>query len=302
MCLSEQWGRALPAKRSKLPFIIPAVIGILGLIGLLGVGVAVYVARSKGEQATGAEAARGGVPTPLVVAPSPTEALPPVPAFPAIAAASGIAPRATAEQTWPLPATRAEPAGATAPEAAGAESAGAPQAEPEAPPPPAPELQAEPEPVAPEREHAASITTPLDPLPSSLVAIAAAPPDLPALAEETAASTDPPAPPIADQPPASSDGVRPERVFVHHRAGSPTALRAAEAAAAAAREAGLPVMELRTVPTTPAIPEVRFFHAADSEAAARLARQLGPAWRVRDFRHYTPPPHAGTLEIWVPSG
>jgi hypothetical protein len=92
------------------------------------------------------------------------------------------------------------------------------------------------------------------------------------------------------------------RVFVHHRAGSAAALGAAQDAAAAALGAGLPVTELRAVGATPAAPEVRFFHAADADVAERVARGLGPGWRVRDFRHYAPAPRAGTLEVWVPDG
>jgi hypothetical protein len=327
----------LPAKPSKLLFVIPAVIGTTAVIGLLGVGAVVYIAPGKEEQAAPAVVVGVGVPDPMPTTP-PLEALPPTPALPAIAAAPATAPGAVVGQPQLPQATRAEAAETTDLEATSTEGRGAPQAALEARPSSAPELQAEstpalgaigaegvsapgaaleaprplepaqqaePEPVAPEPEHAAWATTPKDSSPSSLVAIAAAAPDPPARPGETAAPAEPgtaSAPAAADQPPASSDGARAERVFVHHRAGSVAALSAAKAAAAAARRAGLPVMELRTVPATPAVPEVRFFYAADSEAAARLARQLGPAWRVRDFRHYTPPPRTGTLEVWVPNG
>jgi hypothetical protein len=45
---------------------------------------------------------------------------------------------------------------------------------------------------------------------------------------------------------------------------------------------------------------VRYFHADDAGAAARLAGRLGRGWAIQDFRGYEPSPSPGTLEVWVP--
>jgi hypothetical protein len=45
---------------------------------------------------------------------------------------------------------------------------------------------------------------------------------------------------------------------------------------------------------------VRYFHAADAAAAARLAGRLGPGWAIQDFRALSPSPPPQTLELWLP--
>jgi hypothetical protein len=45
---------------------------------------------------------------------------------------------------------------------------------------------------------------------------------------------------------------------------------------------------------------VRYFHAEDAPAAARLAGRLGRGWALQDFRSYEPLPSPGLLEVWLP--
>jgi len=45
---------------------------------------------------------------------------------------------------------------------------------------------------------------------------------------------------------------------------------------------------------------VRYYHADDAAAAARLAGRLGRGWAIQDFRAHEPAPPPGTLEIWLP--
>ncbi len=65
-------------------------------------------------------------------------------------------------------------------------------------------------------------------------------------------------------------------------------------------EAGFELAELRAVGSVPAAPVVRYFHAEDAGAAARLAARLGPGWAIQDFRALTPSPAPQTLEVWLP--
>jgi hypothetical protein len=44
---------------------------------------------------------------------------------------------------------------------------------------------------------------------------------------------------------------------------------------------------------------VRYFHAEDQAAAARLAARLGRGWAIQDFRAYLPQPAPQTLEVWL---
>jgi hypothetical protein len=44
---------------------------------------------------------------------------------------------------------------------------------------------------------------------------------------------------------------------------------------------------------------VRYFHAADEEAARDLATRLGGGWAVQDFRAYQPRPAPRTIELWL---
>ena len=69
-----------------------------------------------------------------------------------------------------------------------------------------------------------------------------------------------------------------QRVVLHHRAGSYAASEAAGAMASQVREAGFDLNETRAVTATPSQRVVRYFHAEDAPAAARLAGRLG---RVR---------------------
>ena len=90
------------------------------------------------------------------------------------------------------------------------------------------------------------------------------------------------------------------RVFLHHRAGSAAGAETAAALAGTLREGGFDVPDLRPVPAVPSQRVVRYFHAEDAAAAARLAGRLGRGWAIQDFRGYEPSPGPGTLEVWVP--
>jgi hypothetical protein len=91
-----------------------------------------------------------------------------------------------------------------------------------------------------------------------------------------------------------------QRVVLHHRVGSYAAAEAAGAMAAQVREAGFDLNETRAVTATPSQRVVRYFHAEDAPAAARLAGRLGRGWALQDFRSYEPLPTPGLLEVWLP--
>ncbi|WP_343897203.1 hypothetical protein [Craurococcus roseus] len=91
-----------------------------------------------------------------------------------------------------------------------------------------------------------------------------------------------------------------QRVVLHHRAGSYAASEAAGAMATQVREAGFDLNETRAVTATPSQRVVRYFHAEDAPAAARLAGRLGRGWALQDFRSYEPLPAPGLLEVWLP--
>jgi hypothetical protein len=91
-----------------------------------------------------------------------------------------------------------------------------------------------------------------------------------------------------------------QRVVMHHRAGSYAASEAAGAMASQVREAGFDLSETRAVTATPSQRVVRYFHAEDAVAAARLAGRLGRGWALQDFRSYEPLPTPGLLEVWLP--
>ncbi len=97
---------------------------------------------------------------------------------------------------------------------------------------------------------------------------------------------------------ASSSGH--QRVVLHHRAGSYAASEAAGGMAAQVREAGFDLADTRAVTATPSQRVVRYFHAEDAPAAARLAGRLGRGWALQDFRSYEPLPAPGLLEVWLP--
>jgi hypothetical protein len=131
----------------------------------------------------------------------------------------------------------------------------------------------------------------------AMAAAAAVQPAPSAAARRPVVAASPPRPAAIESEHAASAAGR--RVFVHHRAGSEGSVRATVAAIRATRAAGLPIVDVRLVTAVPPASDVRYFFADDAAEAARLARQLGPEWRVRDFRHYPRPPRAGTLEVWV---
>jgi TolA-binding protein len=91
-----------------------------------------------------------------------------------------------------------------------------------------------------------------------------------------------------------------QRVVLHHRAGSYAASEAAGAMASQVRDAGFDLNETRSVTATPSQRVVRYFHAEDAPAAARLAGRLGRGWALQDFRSYEPLPSPGLLEVWLP--
>lgn len=61
--------------------------------------------------------------------------------------------------------------------------------------------------------------------------------------------------------------------------------------------AGVPVGDPSRVGFTVSESNVRYFHAADAEAAAAIADTLGA--RLRDFTSFAPAPPAGTIEVWL---
>jgi hypothetical protein len=102
------------------------------------------------------------------------------------------------------------------------------------------------------------------------------------------------------QPPPQEPGIRPVRVVVHHRANSPVASGAAAELAQSLRGgSGFEVQGVRGAAFVPSTPVVRYFHAEDQAAAARLAARLGRGWAIQDFRAYLPQPAPQTLEVWL---
>ncbi len=80
------------------------------------------------------------------------------------------------------------------------------------------------------------------------------------------------------------------------RIGFPAPLRApARTAAEAGKAAGR-----RLRPDGSAQRVVRYVHAEDATAAARLAGRLGRGWAIQDFRAYHPSPTPQTIEVWMP--
>lgn len=67
--------------------------------------------------------------------------------------------------------------------------------------------------------------------------------------------------------------------------------------AASLTQAGYRVTETAAVDAAITKTQVRFYHAADADAAAALAKKIdGPA---RDFTTFDPLPPAGTIEVWI---
>jgi hypothetical protein len=118
-----------------------------------------------------------------------------------------------------------------------------------------------------------------------------------------------PAPRAAEPAPSPAPAaLNQTRLFVHHSDTPPQAAVAADIAGRL-RGGGLSVIDIRRIQGTVSAGSVRFFFAADREAAAGLAEMLGQLYRGRnaprefrllDFTHYNPKPRERTLEIWLP--
>lgn len=70
-----------------------------------------------------------------------------------------------------------------------------------------------------------------------------------------------------------------------------------ESTAASVTDAGFPNVERARVPVAMNTPQVRYFHAADAEAARALAMATGAI--SRDFTSHSPAPRTGYLELWL---
>jgi hypothetical protein len=93
------------------------------------------------------------------------------------------------------------------------------------------------------------------------------------------------------------------RIFILYPAGGPAVSEASALYADLSRTGDLPLVVLREVGFAIASPRIRYFHAADAEAAGALAAFLDPprgAWQVQNFGHLSPLPAPGTVEIYVP--
>ena len=93
------------------------------------------------------------------------------------------------------------------------------------------------------------------------------------------------------------------RIFILYPAGGPAVSEASALYADLSRTGELPLVVLREVGFAVASPRIRYFHAADAEAARALADFLDPPraeWQVQNFGHLRPLPAPGTVEIYVP--
>ncbi|MFD1702843.1 hypothetical protein ACFSCV_07480 [Methylopila henanensis] len=97
----------------------------------------------------------------------------------------------------------------------------------------------------------------------------------------------------------------PVRVFIHVRAGDPTARARADAIARALQNDGVEVAGIRGVPHAVRQDMVRFFYDDDQIAVGTLERAMrGASGRsaaplTQDFRNRRIAPRKGTLEIWL---
>ncbi|MEN0073593.1 MAG: hypothetical protein AAGC69_04375, partial [Paracraurococcus sp.] len=107
-------------------------------------------------------------------------------------------------------------------------------------------------------------------------------------------------PPRIEAPPRQEAVSGQPRVVLHYRAGSGNGAEAANALLGSLREGGFDAQEARAASAVPSQRVVRYFHAEDAPAAARLAGRLGRGWAIQDFRGYEPSPPSGTLEVWLP--
>jgi hypothetical protein len=206
-----------------------------------------------------------------------------VPATPAAPEAASRAPAAL-----PPPAAEATPPGS--------EAASPPSADPS----PAPVSPAGPPPRTPDPTGATAVAA-LAPSPAAPGTDALPPPpDLPGAAAEEISMEIPKAEPEAEAeatPPTTLPAAT--RVFVHHPPGKRAA---AQAAAAALTDAGVADVTIVAAPVSIARTNVRFFHAADADAAREIAGLLPPtggAPETRDFTDFTPPPRTGMVEVWL---
>ena len=93
------------------------------------------------------------------------------------------------------------------------------------------------------------------------------------------------------------------RIFILYPAGGPAVSEASALYADLSRTGELPLVVLREVGFAIASSRIRYFHAADAEAARALADFLDPPrgeWQVQNFGHLSPLPSPGTVEIYVP--
>ena len=106
---------------------------------------------------------------------------------------------------------------------------------------------------------------------------------------------------VADAATLPADYAAPARLMLHLPSGLERAERAAvvEGLEAAGHELGGTSLAAVAIDKT----NVRFFHPADADRAARLAsdlaRMTGSSAEARDFSHLPARPREGTLEIWV---
>ncbi|WP_271200294.1 hypothetical protein [Methylopila turkensis] len=97
----------------------------------------------------------------------------------------------------------------------------------------------------------------------------------------------------------------PVRVFIHVRAGDPTARARADALAQALQDDGVEVAGIRGVPRAVRRDTVRYYYDDDQLAVGTLERALrGASSRssaplTQDFRNRRIAPRKGTLEIWL---
>lgn len=139
---------------------------------------------------------------------------------------------------------------------------------------------------------AATLTGWAAPLPGRLAAPRASGGDAPLAAQPLPAAYSAPEAPVASAPAAS---LFPGPVILH----APESVADAALAEVVDRlgAAGVPVGDPSRVGFTVSESNVRYFHAADAEAAAAVAEAIGA--RLRDFTSFAPSPPDGTIEVWL---
>ncbi len=139
---------------------------------------------------------------------------------------------------------------------------------------------------------AAALTSWSAPAPGWLTAPRSLTGDAPLSAQPLPAAYPAPEAPVADAP---ATTLFPGPVVLH----APKSVADAELAEAVDRlgAAGVPVRDPSRVGFTVSESNVRYFHAADAEAAAAIADTLDA--RLRDFTSFAPAPPEGTIEIWL---